>query len=301
MNYSNKIKGITGWLQLLFGVGLIISFFLPWVSWEGTLINGSALPSGNFFKTSASAFGLANPFPQFGFTFLLFWLIPIMAVVNAGLVLMNKKTIPFAYIAGGLSLTMVTIYILFTNTLIDLGIGKNVWGMLKLPAYVHALSAIGLITTAIPAKNILPKIIWIIIGPVIAYSGYKMGEKIVLEETFKTTDQVKADYTLSAADLIREFTLNDTAANKKYMEKTILVTGNSSAVELMSDSASTIKFADSTGSYAIFSLEKDQSDKVRNIKQGTTVSLKGVCSGSIYSEILGTTAITFKRSILINK
>ncbi|MEQ1677440.1 MAG: hypothetical protein ABL876_12105, partial [Chitinophagaceae bacterium] len=54
--------------------------------------------------------------------------------------------------------------------------------------------------------------------------------------------------------------------------------------------------ADSTGSYAIFSFEKSMYEKAKAVQQGDQVSLKGVCSGSIYSEILGTTAISFKRA-----
>ena len=34
------------------------------------------------------------------------------------------------------------------------------------------------------------------------------------------------------------------------------------------------------------------------IKAGDVISLKGVCSGSIFSEILGTTSVTFKRATL---
>lgn len=81
----------------------------------------------------------------------------------------------------------------------------------------------------------------------------------------------------------------------------IQVKGDASSVDLLADSTSTIKFADSIGSYAIFSLEKDQFDKVKKLKPGDPVSLKGVCSGSIFSEILGTTSISFKRATFIKQ
>jgi hypothetical protein len=76
------------------------------------------------------------------------------------------------------------------------------------------------------------------------------------------------------------------------------VTGTVSAVDIAADSTSTIRFEDSTGPYAIFSLEKSQVNKIRNTKAGDMVSVKGICSGSIFSDILGTTSINFKRSIL---
>jgi hypothetical protein len=126
----------------------------------------------------------------------------------------------------------------------------------------------------------------------------KQAEKKIFEETFESTDNIKADYTITSVDLLKEFAANDTAANKKYMEKVLLVTGNASAIDVAADSSSSIRFEDSTGSYAIFSMEKTEFNKVRDIKPGDAVSVKAVCSGSIFSDILGTTSISFKRSNL---
>jgi hypothetical protein len=259
------------------------------------------MPMGGFFKTSEEVGGPANPFPEFSFSFFIFWLIPVLAALTAGFVLIKRKTIPFVFFAGALSLALVTVFFLFTNTLIDLGIGKNVFAMLKPGAYIHAFSAFGIILTAFPVKNNIYKLIWLIIGPVIAFGSYKMGENYIMGETHAATENVKEAYTLSSADLIKEFITNDSTTNKKYIEKVLVVNGNASAVEVHTDSTSTIKFADSTGSYAIFSLEKNQVDQVKNIKPGDAVSLKGVCSGSIFSEILGTTSISFKRATLNKK
>ncbi len=289
------------WLHMLCTAGLLVSFFLPWVLWDNSKVSGYSMPSGEFFRTSETKFGLANPFPQYSFSLYIFWLIPVLAILSIGLVFLKKRTAPFSFIAGTLSLTLITVFILFTNTLIDLGVGNTLFSMLKPAAYIHALSAVGLITTTFPVKRIAPKIIWLLIGPVIAYGSYKMGEKYIMSETHAATENVKADYTLNSADLIKEFVTNDTATNKKYIEKILIVNGNTSVVEVLADSTSTIKFEDSTGSYAIFSLEKNQLDRVRIIKSGDAVSLKGVCSGSIFSEILGTTSISFKRSTLNKK
>ena len=254
------------------------------------------MPAGDFFGTSEKRFGLAHPFPKLSFSFAIFWLIPVLALMTGALALLNKKTVPVAFMAGALSLALLTVYYLFSGTLTDLGVGKTAMGMLKPAALIQAVCAIGLIILAQPVKTATPKIIWLLLGPVLAFASYKIGEKYIKGETFTTTEEVKADYTLKADELIKEFISNDTAANKKYMEKVIVVTGNASATEIQADSTSTVKFADSTGSYAIFSLEKDQLETVKNIKPGEAVSLKGVCSGSIFSEILGTTSISFKRA-----
>ena len=116
---------------------------------------------------------------------------------------------------------------------------------------------------------------------------------------FATSDKVRADYTITADELLHEFNTNDRAANEKYREKMMVVNGIVSAVNGLSDSTTTIQFADSTGSYIVFSFDKNQLQDVKDIRKGETVSLKGSCSGSIYSEILGTTSISFKRSTII--
>lgn len=296
MPQSNNKQSPLSLVHLVLAIVLLVTYFLPWVSWDGTAVKGAAMASGDFFSISEKRFGLGNPFPKLSFSFYVFWLIPALSAATAALVFIKKPTVPVAYIAGALSITLFTVFYLFTGTLIDLGVGKSVFSMLEPAGYVHVLAAAGLIFTAIPVKKWLPRLIWLLIGPVLAYSGYKIGEKMIMSETHEATENVKADYTVTANDLIHEFLANDTATNKKYVDRMLIVNGKASSVEVLDDSTSTVKFADSTGSYAIFSLEKNQYEKSKMLKQGDAVSLKGVCSGSIYSDILKTTAITFKRA-----
>ena len=119
-----------------------------------------------------------------------------------------------------------------------------------------------------------------------------------MAETHQTTDNVAEDYTISSTEMLNEFAKSDSLANAKYREKIIIVNGNASQVEKKSDSTTNIRFDDPAGSYIVFSFEKDQYELVKSINPGDEVSLKGSCSGSIYSEILETTQISFKRSTL---
>ncbi len=295
----NKTSG--KWLHILFAAGLLVSFFLPWVMWNSSTVSGSAMPLGSFFKKSEEVGGPANPFPEFSFSFYLFWLIPILAAITAGFVVLKRKTILLSFFAGALSLALVAVFFLFTNTLLDLGIGKNVFAMLKPGAYIHALSAAGLIATAFPVKKNIYKLIWLIIGPVIAFGAYKMGENYIMSERFDDTTNVKTDYTVAAVDLIREFAANDTAANKKYREKILAVNGIVSQIETKLDSTVNIKFIDTTRHFLNFSLDKKDYLRTKSIKAGDNVSIKGSCSGSDYSLILDSTSISFKRAALSKK
>ncbi len=301
MTNSATSNQIAKWLHRVSGLILSISFFLPWVKWQTININGYDLAIGNFFTLSEANFKLGNPFPQFAFTFYVFGLIPLLVILTITLAWQNKKSAFPAFVAGALALSQVTVYYLFTNTLVDLGVGQSALAMMQPSAFATVVASIVFILTTLPFNNWLKKFAWILIGPVIAFAAYKMGEKFVMSETFTNTKDIKADYTVNATDLVREFTINDTAANNKYREKILIVNGKTTQVEKLSDSTTIIQFADSTGSYIAFSFEKEQYEEVKEIKTGDEVSLKGSCSGSIYSEILGTTAITFKRSTINKK
>lgn len=120
----------------------------------------------------------------------------------------------------------------------------------------------------------------------------------VFTQKFTDTINEKADFTLTALDLIKEFNANDKLANKKYAEKIIIVTGVVSKVE-NADTTVNIKIADSTiGSYAIFAFQQQNLQETKTIKIGDKVSIKGSCSGGAYSQILETEFITFKRCVL---
>lgn len=301
MNPSQKNLTPAKWAHILSGFGLVISFFLPWAAWKDAVISGYYLPAGKFFAISGSRFGLSNPFPQLDFTFYIFWLIPALALAAIFLSLQNKRNGWPAFIAGALNLSLVTVFYLFTKTLTDLGVGSHVFSMLKMPFYLSAFFSLLFICTASSPARTLKKAGWVIAGPVLAFLGFMIIQKTVWNQTYSDTGDLKADYTVTAENLLREFAANDSAANHKYREKIIVVNGTASKVEQSADSTITIQFADSTGSYIVFSFDKEKYAGVKEVKAGDPVSAKGSCSGSIHSEILGTTSISFKRSTLNNK
>jgi len=123
----------------------------------------------------------------------------------------------------------------------------------------------------------------------------------ILTEKFTDTTERKAAYSVNALDFIKEFETNEAAANKKYTEKIISVTGIVSAVEA-ADTTANIKFADTlTGSYAIFAFQEQHLSEAKALKVGDKVTIKGSCSGGIYSEILEAHSIAFKRAAVDKK
>lgn len=144
-------------------------------------------------------------------------------------------------------------------------------------------------------KPLLKRILITLLGLVVIFACIYW---IVATEKFADTQDRKADYTVNALDFIGEFRENDSTANAKYSDKIITVNGRVSEVEAV-DTTFNIKFIDpDTKSYAIFAFQQQYLSEAKTIKPGDSASVKGSCSGSIYSNILETTVITFKRSTL---
>lgn len=118
---------------------------------------------------------------------------------------------------------------------------------------------------------------------------------------FDNTADVKPDFKVNATSMLMEFMQNDKAANVKYLEKVVEVTGSITAIE-KADSIFNVKMEDeSTGSYLIFAFQPDQKDLLNKLKPMQEVVVRASCSGGIYSEILEAHSISFKRSIIVNQ
>ena len=120
----------------------------------------------------------------------------------------------------------------------------------------------------------------------------------IFTEKFSDTAKHQSDFTVNAMDFIKEFQLNDSAANKKYIEKIVTVNGTVSEIEL-ADTSVNIKFIDSTsGDYVIFAFQQQHLNEAKTLQEGKQASIKGSCSGGAKSEILGIKYISFKRAAL---
>ena len=298
MSNSTPLNTSRYWLLAFFALVLTASFFLPWVAWQGTPVAGYDMPAGRFFAISDTQFGLANPFPQTQYLLYGLWLIPGLGLLTAILALTGNRAGLAACIAGTLSLAALVMFILFSGVLVDLGVGDGVKGMLRPWIYVQAISAAGIILAPGSGKAGLKKLLWILAGPLFAFASFMIIKNYLEKQTFGNTSNSKADYTISANELIHEFVNNDSAANNKYTEKTVIVNGQVSEVEA-ADTTINLKFTDSTsGSYAIFAFQDQDVAAAKKVAAGDSVSIKGICSGGVYSRLRKATFISFKRSTL---
>jgi tRNA_anti-like len=119
---------------------------------------------------------------------------------------------------------------------------------------------------------------------------------------YEDTATVQADFTVNATDLISEFRKDMAAANQKYSEKIVIVNGVVSAVE-PADTTMNIKMIDTAqnGAYIIFAFQQQHLQEAKAMKPGDRVSIKGSLSNGVYSNILETEFISFKRSAVNSK
>jgi flagellar basal body-associated protein FliL len=149
-----------------------------------------------------------------------------------------------------------------------------------------------------PTKKSTLKKILIVIG--IGLVAAAAVALYIFTDTFDDTATQKAAYTVSANPFIKEFEKDNALANKKYTEQIITVNGRISEIEA-ADTTVNIKMIDTTtGSYIIFAFQQQDAAEAKKLKEGDSVSVKGSCSGGIFSEILEVESINFKRSS-INK
>jgi nitrogenase subunit NifH len=121
----------------------------------------------------------------------------------------------------------------------------------------------------------------------------------VANEKFADTPDRKPAYTVNATEFIAEFAGdNITAANQKYTDKIVTVKGIVSETEA-ADTTMNIKFIDSvSGSYVIFAFQSQHLEEAKSVKVGAQVSIKGSCSGGIFSRLRKVTSISFQRCAL---
>lgn len=285
--------------SVLFAASILLCFFLPWVKWAAVAVSAKDMATGNFYQISETNFGLANPFPEMDFANAFFWLITVLALLVVVMQLVKKTYASFlGAITGAIVLGLAVVYALFTNELNMFDPAIQVPKALQPAFYVAVLSAIGLIICSWRHKWGL-KIFFIVAPLALSYFAFTQIKESQLTEKVAETNTLKAAYKVDALQLIQEFVTADSAANAKYREQIIEVTGVISELNAK-DSTATLSMADSTGSYVIFDFEKEQATKVSTLKAGDKVVVKGLCSGSIFSEIMGTQTISFKHAILNN-
>ena len=148
------------------------------------------------------------------------------------------------------------------------------------------------------AKFLMSRLKYLVIISVFIAAVALVGIWYLATRKFTDTVSEQSIYSIRALELINEFQKSDSVANIKFAGKIISVNGTVTSVE-PTDSTVNIKLVDTaSGSYAIFNFQQKNLAETKTIKQGDKVTIKGYCSGGVYSKILEAEFISFTRCVL---
>lgn len=126
-----------------------------------------------------------------------------------------------------------------------------------------------------------------------AYKEYNRRQKDVTG--------LKPEFTFSAVDLIKEFTINEKMANEKYLDKIIEVNGIVKESKKDEKGFYSIVLGDTLAMSSVrCSMDSMHNDALKNIVTGNYLSIKGICTGYNADELLGSDVI-LNRAVIRNK
>lgn len=121
-------------------------------------------------------------------------------------------------------------------------------------------------------------LILLLIAAFVAYNTYNKPHVNVGETS--------SDITITAAEILNDFTSDETSANAIYLEKIIEVTGVISDIKVeRKKGIITLKTNDDFGS-VLGHLSDEATNTISTLKIGQTITLKGICTGYLMDVIL---------------
>ncbi len=115
----------------------------------------------------------------------------------------------------------------------------------------------------------------LVIGGAIGIYGYKEYNR-----TAKDIETITPSFIISSEALINDFTNNDSIANAKYLGKTVAVNGKLKAIDKDENGFFTIVLGDTTSSTSVrCSMDSAHNNEAINLKEGTPINVKGICTG----------------------
>ncbi len=112
-------------------------------------------------------------------------------------------------------------------------------------------------------------IICLLVGSVVAYFMWNKPHRDVADEK---------GLQITAAMLVMDYQANEQTANVKYLDKAIEVSGNITEVKANQEGKTTIMLASEDAFTGVFCTLKES---VPNLTVGSSVTLKGICSGML--------------------
>lgn len=96
----------------------------------------------------------------------------------------------------------------------------------------------------------------------------------------------KSGVEITAVELLKEFQQNETAANTKYVDKVLVVTGQVTGVQTDSTGQATVFLQTNDLLSAVTCSFYKDDEGIKKIKTGSAARIKGVCTGMLTDVVL---------------
>lgn len=131
---------------------------------------------------------------------------------------------------------------------------------------------------------ILPVLVLLAAAALYIYKEYN--------RTLTDPARLKPDYSVTASELIKEFITNEQSANKKYWDKVIQVNGMVKDIEKDDWGFYSISMGDTSAMSSVrCRMDSVHRNEVAFLNKGDIASMKGICTGFITDELLGSDVI----------
>lgn len=131
----------------------------------------------------------------------------------------------------------------------------------------------------------------IIIAAVVLALGAAIYGYLEFSRTHSSLTGEKPVASLEAAALIAEFTTDEAAANGRYLDKVLEVSGSLADINDANGTVTlTLSPGDGAGSIQC-EMDSTFAAQAKSLENGTQVRIKGICSGFMADELLGSDVI----------
>ena len=110
---------------------------------------------------------------------------------------------------------------------------------------------------------------------------------LIYNKPFQDMNSAKADITLTAAELFTAFESDENAANEKYLDKVVQVSGTVKEVSTGDDGNISITLDSGSDMFGVICQLDNLTEQPRkDFKEGEQLTLKGVCTGMLMDVVL---------------
>lgn len=121
----------------------------------------------------------------------------------------------------------------------------------------------------------------LILGIVGAFIAYKMYNKPHVDVA-----ATSSDITITANNLLNDFSTDETSANAKYLDKIVEVSGTIAKLETEADKGVVVLQTNEDFGSVRCTLSEASTQKINDLKVGDNITLKGICTGYLMDVVL---------------